>query len=62
MGVGKMGKLAILLPRRLSPSVSEREKAYLGEKVTLEKKGWGWALLAFCWARVSVRTVRKDGR
>ena len=43
MGVGgKMGKLPILLPLASSPSVLRGwEKAYRGEKVTLEKKGLG---------------------
>ena len=46
MGVGKMGKLPILLPRRLSPSVSEGKgvswwKGHFGEERLC------WALLAF---------------
>ena len=40
MGVGKMGKLPILLPRQPVHQFP-REKAYLGEKVTLEKKELG---------------------
>ena len=66
MGVGKMGKLPILLPA--SPSVCEREKAYRGEKVTLEKKGLGVTCILRAhgtvggWCLVSVRSVRKDGR
>ena len=62
MGVGKMGKLPILLPEQPVHQFP-REKANLGEKVTLEKKGLG-ALLAFCLhgTQVSVLSVRKDGR
>ena len=40
MGVGKMGKLPILLPEQPVHQFP-REKANLGEKVTLEKKGLG---------------------
>ena len=51
-----------------SPSVCEREKAYRGEKVTLEKKGLGVTCILRRTGRevvvcsVSVRSVRKDGR
>ena len=64
MGVGKMGKLPILLPLASSPSVLRGwEKAYRGEKVTLEKKGLGvTCILLGLVELVSVLGVRKDGR
>ena len=65
MGVGgKMGKLPILLPLASSPSVLRGwEKAYRGEKVTLEKKGLGvTCILLGLVELVSVLSVRKDGR
>ena len=59
MGVGKMGKLPILLPRRLSPSVSEGKgvswwKGHFGE----ERR---WALLAFWSAGTGVSAHCEKG-
>ena len=66
MGVGKMGKLPILLPEQPVHQFP-REKANLGgEKVTLEKKGLGVTCILRVHgtqvAVVSVLSVRKDGR
>ena len=64
MGVGENGEIA----NSSSPqSISFRagKKAYLGEKVTLEKKGLGVTCILPAHGRgctVSVRSVRKDGR
>ena len=63
MGVGENGEIAnSSSPPAQSISFRAGKKAYLGEKVTLEKKGAGRYLHFGRQAQVSVRTVRKDGR
>ena len=64
MGVGENGEIAnSSSPPAQSISFRAGKKAYLGEKVTLEKKGLGVTCILPAHGRgtVSVRSVRKDG-